>query len=256
MNNEEKLYKLTKASYECKYCNNKMRMIVRGQSEEIYIEDSFLPSHVHYYLLECPSCEKINVLCVVENNECYLGWNELLQEHGWKPFETLYSLSTSESKMSSTNKNISECHISDEVKIGLFSPVRFCEEFIQDKALKNYIMNDLIEITTAYKKGLYKSILILCGCVLEALLDYLINPKLDKNQTNLAQLITKAGEIGLLKSEGKKSAYQIKDYRNLIHYNYWKENQLSTTEETALRSIININIIFQEIESHYNGIAP
>lgn len=137
-------------------------------------------------------------------------------------------------------------------------------EFIRDTEVKKLLIKDWKEAKEAFHNKLYKSTIILCGAVLEALLiDALSYIKEDaefsyyqkylehKNKKDkppkienwkLYQLIEISKQEGIVTADVAKISNIVKDYRNLIHLWAQKRKKLRVNSNIA-NAVVNLLII-------------
>lgn len=90
--------------------------------------------------------------------------------------------------------------------------------FIKNQQLHDLVVRDYAELKRLQTIKAYKSTILLCGSMLEAILADLLNKPLDTRQDlSLDSLLKEAQAIGMLNSDSYKRADVIRYYRNLIH---------------------------------------
>ena len=126
----------------------------------------------------------------------------------------------------------------------------FC--FVSDKELKNIIERDYKElICILFPEGAWKSVVVMCGSILEAILyDILSRPQnkskalnsskaprgknFDEGKWSLHDLIEVAVDVGILPQERANTIDQvIRNYRNFVHPKKEIRSQYSCTEAEA-----------------------
>lgn len=130
---------------------------------------------------------------------------------------------------------------------------QFKFEFIVDEEMKNLLIKDWIEAEKAFNYELYKSTMVLCGAILEALLrDALYLKEKVKvkfippiKDVQFHQLIDFAEQQGIIKHDVAKLSHNVRDYRNLIHL---QKKELNVNKETA-------NIIVSLLKLAYENIS-
>lgn len=127
--------------------------------------------------------------------------------------------------------------------------------FVRNDALRALIQKDYVEIGKTHQAGAFKSTILLCGAILEAVLvDALMleenQAKFDyyqkylqnkKEQTELPEidqwefyrLIEIAYHRGVVKADVRKLAHIVRDYRNLVHLFYQLKETLEANEGIA-----------------------
>jgi len=148
-------------------------------------------------------------------------------------------------------------------------------DFVTDDILKAIIQRDYKELKKVYDIGAFKSVMVLSGGILEALLiealsveeqkakfDY-FQRYLEKNDKNAKvpdlplwqfyQLIDIAAQRKIISEDIKKISFIIKDYRNLIHLKAEIRDKLSVDKNVAtsvvhllLKAIDDISKWFEE----------
>lgn len=147
--------------------------------------------------------------------------------------------------------------------------------FIREEILKNKIQRDYEELRKVYEIGASKSVMVLSGGILEALLidalsseeedakfdyyqKYLEGKGKDRNQPDIEnwqfyQLIEIAAQRKIISADVRKISHIIKDYRNLIHLKAEIRDKLSVDKNVAtsvvhllLKAIDDISRWFKE----------
>lgn len=131
-------------------------------------------------------------------------------------------------------------------------------DFIKDDKFRNILERDYNELAICIKSNADKSVLILCGSIIEALLiEYFTTFPLESvtNQQilkkGLYDLISLAEEESLIKKSTKDLSTVIKDYRNLIHPGREVRKKQSFDSDTAQVAKSLLNIIIKEIRENY-----
>jgi len=132
--------------------------------------------------------------------------------------------------------------------------------FIEDDNLRNIIERDYDEIQRTYISKCWKSVIILCGSAIEAILtDLLISHqinakqansapnKLDISRWNLSELINVAVELKLVTEGVEKLSYSIREYRNLVHPGNEIRNNLYFDAEEAKISLEVLHILHRDL---------
>ena len=125
--------------------------------------------------------------------------------------------------------------------------------FINDSNFKKILERDLLELGIALENNAYKSVLILSGSILEAILVIYLTEKKKLEQLekkNLNELIEMSYKEGLIDETTKNISSVIKDYRNLIHpgketrnLNYLIDKEHSNIANSLLIIILNLSLI-------------
>ena len=127
--------------------------------------------------------------------------------------------------------------------------------FIREDSLRSKIQRDYEELRKVYEVGASKSMMVLSGCILEALLidflsidedkskfdyfqKYLEGKDKGQNPPNiedwkLYQLIEIAAQRGIISTDVKRIGHTIMDYRNLIHLRAEIRDKLSVDKNVA-----------------------
>ena len=129
---------------------------------------------------------------------------------------------------------------------------------ITDEQLRTMVQRDKEELEKALENGLCKSVLLLAGSIIEAILVdfFLAFPVSGISATqvlkaNLANLLDWAEQEKLITSRTKEISTVIKNYRNLIHpgREYRLEERVDIHAATVAASLVEI--IIQEITNAY-----
>lgn len=136
--------------------------------------------------------------------------------------------------------------------------------FIKDKKLKEIIERDYSEIVKGFATERYKSVIILCGGSLEALLLYRLReneqaakksnkaPKEDIEKWDLNNLIDVATDIKIIENPAiKKLSHSVREYRNLIHPGRELRSGLKVEPEEAKIAFEVLNILIREFKKDY-----
>lgn len=132
--------------------------------------------------------------------------------------------------------------------------------FINDPGLRTIIERDYSEIQRAYISGCWKSVIILCGGAIEAILtDLLISnetaakatksaPKeSDITRWDLSVLISVAAELSLVSAGVEKLSHSLREYRNLVHPGNELRSQLRFGAEEAKIAVEVLNIVHRDL---------
>lgn len=132
--------------------------------------------------------------------------------------------------------------------------------FINDANIRNIVERDYDEIQRAYISKCWKSVLILCGGTIEAILtDLLISHdteakqaksapnKPDISRWDLSELINVAVELELVTEGVKKLSHPVREYRNLVHPGNEIRNKLRFNVEEARISLEVLNILHRDL---------
>jgi hypothetical protein len=131
-------------------------------------------------------------------------------------------------------------------------------DFITDEKFRNILERDFEELTKCLESEAAKSVLILSGSIIEAILtDYFSNflPEgLTKKKIlgyDLYKLIEMSRENNLISQSTKDLSTVLKNYRNLIHPGREIRKSESFDLDTALVARSLLNIIVKEIRENY-----
>ena len=132
--------------------------------------------------------------------------------------------------------------------------------FVSNSALRTIIERDYTEIQKAYISECWKSVIILCGGAIEAILtDLLIQnetaakaaksaPKnSDITRWDLSNLIDVAVELYLMSAGIEKLSHPIREYRNLVHPGNELRNKLRFDAEEAKIAVEVLNIVHRDL---------
>jgi hypothetical protein len=132
--------------------------------------------------------------------------------------------------------------------------------FIKNTELRNIIERDYEEICKANTSGCWKSVIILCGGSIEAILtDLLLDnqaiavasklaPKEnDITKWDFARLIEVAVELNLVSAGIQKLSHTLREYRNLVHPSYEIRNKLVFSAEEAKIAVEVLHILHREL---------
>lgn len=135
---------------------------------------------------------------------------------------------------------------------------------IKIEVLKELINNDLDEVNVCFKNGAYKSAIILCGSILEAvLLDWLseyentdevsdIGVEKNGRDMELAKIIVRLREIIKPEWYESKKAHEIRETRNMVHPKECIRNNKKVTVEECERIIEDLKEILESKEKRHN----
>lgn len=132
--------------------------------------------------------------------------------------------------------------------------------FIKDSDLRTIIERDYSEIQRAYISNCWKSVIILCGGAIEAILTDLLTsnetaaksaksaPKRpDFTRWDLSELISVAVELNLVSTGVEKLSHSLREYRNLVHPGNELRNQLRFGAEEAKIAVEVLNIVHRDL---------
>lgn len=126
--------------------------------------------------------------------------------------------------------------------------------FISDEEFRNNLVRDYNELELCLKNQCHKSVLILVGSIIEAILiDYLIGleikgiKKEDLLKYDLSTAINKCNELHIITEKAKNLSHVVRDYRNLIHPGRSIRTNSIPDENDSLVSKSLLEIIIKEI---------
>lgn len=130
-------------------------------------------------------------------------------------------------------------------------------DFISDNTFKGILERDYKDMDICYKNGAHKSVLVMAGSIIEAvLLDYFLqNLPLGKTEEQvyrmtLKDLIDLSYSSGLLQEKSKDLASVIRNYRNLIHPGKENRKKEHFDAETAAVSMSLVKIVLKEVSEN------
>jgi hypothetical protein len=131
--------------------------------------------------------------------------------------------------------------------------------FITSPELRKILERDYEEIQKAFVTRCLKSVIILCGGAIEAILLDLLQQKqsavlatkapkgkTDITRWDLVDLINVSVEIGLVSNGVEKLSHSVRDYRNLIHPGNEVRNKLTFNTEEARIAIEVLNMVHRD----------
>jgi len=131
-------------------------------------------------------------------------------------------------------------------------------EYISDSGFQEILKRDFIELKKCQEVKAAKSILILCGSILEAVLADYFSENLPVNVTKagvlqlpLSALLDHAESSMIINKSDKSLATVIKDYRNIIHPGREVRKQENFDIRNAELSIQILELILSKIEYKY-----
>jgi hypothetical protein len=132
-------------------------------------------------------------------------------------------------------------------------------EFINDLKFKEILLRDYEELIKCYEIKASKSVLILCGSIVETILtEYFVDSlpdgktKEDILKMSLGKLLELAEEKNVITSKIKKLSSVIQDYRNLIHPGREIRINESFSNEDSEISMSLLRIIVDSIKTKYS----
>ena len=147
-----------------------------------------------------------------------------------KSDELYQRLQTPDSDLDKINNLIAGTHdqgrLQDSFLLEELEKLRISKRVIIEKLIKD----DLKELKVSIDKGLYKSSMVICGSILEAIiLDWLSETEKhdyyrDNAEISLSKAITLLKKLGELDYEAANAAHNIRTMRNLIHPRNYFQN--------------------------------
>jgi hypothetical protein len=132
--------------------------------------------------------------------------------------------------------------------------------FINDPKIKKIVDRDYDEIQRAYISNCWKSVIILCGGAIEAILMDLLSSrdeeakqaesapnKLDISTWDLSELINVSVELKWVKEGVGKLSHPLREYRNLVHPGNEIRNKLQFDAEEAKISLEVLNMLHRDL---------
>jgi hypothetical protein len=132
--------------------------------------------------------------------------------------------------------------------------------FIADGNLRAILKRDYSEIQRAFVAKCWKSVIILCGGAIEAMLTDLLlknnsqaqsSPRAGKGaditKWGLSELIEVAVDLDLVTSGAQKLSHSVRDYRNLIHPGNELRNKLTFDAEEAKIALEIMHIMHRDL---------
>ncbi len=131
-------------------------------------------------------------------------------------------------------------------------------DFISDNRLRIILERDYSELNKCFESECYKSVLILSGSIIEAVIvEFFINKppegfsKKKLLSLNLGELIDLALSVKLIDDRIKSLSTIVKNYRNLIHPGRELRLNEQFDKETANVSVSLVRLILKEIKLNY-----
>lgn len=134
--------------------------------------------------------------------------------------------------------------------------------FVGDRKLRAVLERDYAETQRAFIAGCWKSAMILCGSMIEAiLLDKLLqNESVAKSSTkapsekdlgrwDLARIIDVAVDLGYVAAGVEKMSHSVRDYRNLIHPGNEIRTGLKFDREESRIAIEVLHLVHRDLSS-------
>ncbi|MCF8239185.1 MAG: hypothetical protein K9I85_13575 [Saprospiraceae bacterium] len=131
-------------------------------------------------------------------------------------------------------------------------------EFIADSDLRVILIRDFNELEKCVETKASKSVLILSGSILEAILIEFFSHNLPDGKKlghilkmGLDDLINEAAAVKLISQRSKELSSVVKNYRNLIHPGRELREKESFNYETAIVAFSLLKLIVGEIKNNY-----
>ncbi len=136
--------------------------------------------------------------------------------------------------------------------------------FVSSAENRAIIERDYEEVRSCVAANAHKATIVLCGGIIEALLierlleneedakaaAEKLKPGLEKRDIDrwfFQELIDVAADMGILSSDFKTMAYQIKDYRNVIHPGYEIRKSFELTHVKATAAVALVGLLVEEL---------
>jgi hypothetical protein len=132
--------------------------------------------------------------------------------------------------------------------------------FIHDSDLRHILERDFYEIQRAFISQCWKSVIILCGGAIEAILTDLLlanesqakasgraSKAPDITRWDLSDLINVAVDLKLVTPGVEKLSHPIREYRNLVHPGNEIRNKLTFNAEEARIALEVLNIVYRDL---------
>ncbi len=163
--------------------------------------------------------------------------------------ELYQRLQTPDSDLDKINNLIAGTHdqgrLQDSFLLEELEKLRISKRVIIEKLIKD----DLKELKVCIDKGLYKSSMVICGSILEAIiLDWLSETEKhdyyrDDAEISLSKAITLLKKLGELDYEAADAAHNIRTMRNLIHPRNYFQNQGKVTKKECMKLLTQLKQI-------------
>lgn len=131
-------------------------------------------------------------------------------------------------------------------------------DFVQDQNFKRILIRDYIEMNNCIEAKAYKSVLVLSGSIIEALLlEFLINnppkgftkSKIDK--LRFVELIDLSETINLISKTTKDLSSVIREYRNYIHSSKELRSESDINEDKAIIACRLVNMVVSNVKENH-----
>jgi hypothetical protein len=133
--------------------------------------------------------------------------------------------------------------------------------FIHDSNLRYILERDFYEIQRAFISQCWKSVIILCGGAIEAILTDLLLANSPQAQTNskapskpditrwdLSDLIKVSVDLDLVSPGVDKLSHSLREYRNLVHPGNEIRKNLTFDAEEAKIALEVLNIVYRDLK--------
>lgn len=131
-------------------------------------------------------------------------------------------------------------------------------DFIQDPKFKRILIRDYVEMNNCIEAKAYKSVLVLSGSIIEALLlEFLTNKppdgytksKIDK--LRFFELIDLSETISLISKTTKDLSSVIREYRNYIHPSKELRSETEINEDKAIIACRLVNMVINNVKENH-----
>lgn len=131
-------------------------------------------------------------------------------------------------------------------------------EFVQDQKFKRILNRDYLEIKNCLEAKAFKSVLVLSGAIIEAvLLEFLTNnppknyTKTKINNLKFIDLIDLSMEINLISKTTKDLSSVVREYRNHIHPNKEIRSETEINEDNANIAYRLVNLVINNVKENH-----
>ena len=252
-------------------------IIITPNSSKVFLvtkelNDVYAPSHSYHIRLKPNSAVSAQYLCLYLQSEVAKKYSlkmavgSVIPRIALKDFRQLpillpdddtlvksgelyQRLQTPDSDLDKINNLIAGTHdqgrLQDSFLLEELEKLRISKRSIIEKLIKD----DLKELKVCIDKGLYKSAMVLCGSILEAIfLDWLSETEKhdyyrDNAEISLSKAITLLKKLGELDYEAANAAHNIRTMRNLIHPRNYFQNQGKVTKKECMKLLTQLKQI-------------
>ncbi|GAL01285.1 hypothetical protein JCM19314_729 [Nonlabens ulvanivorans] len=130
--------------------------------------------------------------------------------------------------------------------------------FIQDHQFKRILIRDYVELNNCLESKAFKSVLVLSGSIIEALLlEFLLNnppngyTKSKINKLKFFELIELSETINLISKTTKDLSTVIREYRNYVHPNKELRSKSDINEDKAVIACRLVNMVISSVKENH-----